>query len=51
LVKELVTGRDAYPPGYHSVIWKAEGVPAGSYLVRFEVDGGAVEEQWVRLVK
>jgi len=51
LVENIVTGKNAYPPGYHRVVWNAEGIPAGSYLVRFEADDGAVQEQWVRLVK
>ncbi len=51
LVEDLVKGRDAYPPGYHKIVWNAAGVPAGSYLVRFEAGEGVVQEQWVRLVK
>jgi len=47
LVKELWTGGDAYPTeerqagrlsyaGEHSVIWNAEGLPGGVYLIRLE---------------
>jgi len=42
IVQELWTGRDAYPPGEHAVVWNAEGLPGGVYLVRLE-SGGEVK--------
>ncbi len=51
LVGDLLTGRNAYPPGFHSVVWNADGFPAGSYLVRLEAGSGVVQEKWLRLVK
>jgi len=46
LVQELWTGRDAYPPGEHSVIWNANGLPGGVYLLALESGG----ERMVRKV-
>jgi len=36
MMKELWTGMDVYSHREHSVIWKAERVPAGVYIVRLE---------------
>ncbi len=51
LVADLLTGRNAYPPGNHSIVWNADGIPAGSYFVRLEAGSGVVQEKWLRLVK
>jgi len=49
LVDEVVSGD--FSAGYHTVIWNAEGFPAGSYLVKMEARGVEIQQQWVRLVK
>ncbi len=36
VVADLMTGRNAYPPGEHSVVWDASGVPTGVYLCWLE---------------
>ena len=46
--KGLVNG--PYAAGRHSVVWNANGVPAGSYLVRLESDGQFSSET-IHLVK
>ncbi len=51
LVVDLLTGRNAYPPGFHNIVWSADGFPAGSYFVRLEAGAGVVQEKWLRLVK
>jgi photosystem II stability/assembly factor-like uncharacterized protein len=37
------------PAGEHAVLWPAQGVPAGSYLVRLRADGRAETRQIVRV--
>jgi len=36
LIEELGTGRDAYPPGQHKLVWDASRMAAGVYLVKLE---------------
>ena len=50
LVVDLTTGRNAYPPGEHKVVWDAGDQPAGVYLVRLE-NGAEISTHKVVLIR
>jgi len=39
MVADLVTGKNAYPPGQHKITWDAGSVGAGVYFVHLEYNG------------
>jgi flagellar hook assembly protein FlgD len=41
--------RQEYYPGAHSVIWQAEGLPAGIYLIRLQAGTESVTRKIVKL--